>query len=113
MNVTFQIIPPRGPIEQGAVDWLSAPPTDAIRAVVLPILQADQPLARHMEHVAVLFNDQRADMFVDEDFNENGSEPNPRATEIYHAASKASGASLADAPIIRGTAILFSTRVWF
>ena len=74
----------------------------------------------HLEHVSVLFEGQRNDMFCDEDFREKGLPFNLAATEIYRAATMSrikAGAvlrcSILDLPMICGTAIVITPRVWF
>lgn len=80
-----------------------------LRAVFCPLIGGNCSL----EHVTVLFNGKRADMFVDEMGIARGLPPNAAATEIYHAAAKAQGRHAPDAPLIYGVAVLASRRIWF
>ena len=83
-----------------------------LKAVIEPLVQGGS-----LEHVSVLFEGRRADMFVDEyGAIRKGSRPplpiNDAATAIYHAASKARGQSAVGAPMIHGPAVLFKRIVW-
>lgn len=65
------------------------------------------------EHVAVLFNGRRADMFVEE--HSAGSMPvNELATKIYHASSLSRDpkADTSTWPKVYGPAIVFDEIVW-
>ena len=80
----------------------------------------------NIEHVAVPYEGERADMFVDEfsainprkAFDDEilpdaGPQPvNKAATQIYHAASFARGDDLSQAPLIYGNAVITTRRVW-
>lgn len=96
--------------ETHTVMLVSEPSYDEIKAVVGPYLEDGR-----MEHVSILFNGVRSDMFVDEDFNEKGLELNEEATKIYHASSlqREPEADTSDWPKIRGVAVVFDRRIWF
>lgn len=66
-----------------------------------------------LEHVAVLFEGRRADMFVEE-YSASSNPPNLEATKIYHASSlsRDPGADVSSWPMIHGTAVLFEKIVW-
>ena len=79
-----------------------------------------------IEHVAVLYNGERHDLFVDEfsainprvafddpKLPDEGPQPvNEAATLIYHEASRQRGDDLTDAPKIHGVAVLCLQKVW-
>lgn len=113
-NVSYRIIDPNGSERTGQIERAKVSDYRGIKAFVEPILRevrADAPL----EHVAVLYNGRRASMFVDE-LGAILSPPlavNPKATEIYHAASKRRGVTIGpDDPKIHGRAILFDADLW-
>ena len=112
MKTVYTIIQPTGPEVETSVDWPNDPGYDLIKRLVLPILKFRRKEA-NLEHVSVLYQGQRADMFVDDMSAIEGLPPNPRATAIYHAASKAAGISTGNASQIYGTAIVFHRKVWF
>lgn len=101
--------------EHGSVNWPYKPGYKRIKALVEPILGDGEPL----EHVSVLFDGERHDMFVSELGNcALTTRPplpiNDAATEIYHAAYKRRypGAHSSEMPPIAGTAVLFHRIVW-
>jgi hypothetical protein len=74
--------------------------------------QIEPTLGQGLEHVSVLFEDRRGDMFVGE--NSAATEAyNEEATKIYHAASIARGEDVSDAPVVYGVAVVASRRIWF
>ncbi len=73
----------------------------------------DKHIGVELEHVSVLWEGRRADMFVGERSALDGSPVNSAATDIYHAATKARGGRLAGAPRIYGNAVVFDRLVWF
>lgn len=96
--------------EYHEIDWPEEPGYDKIKALIEPLLD-DNPL----EHVTVLYDGERADMFVDEMGAMKPLPVNERATVIYRTNwltqhPKADPDSL---PAIHGTAILFHRRVWY
>jgi hypothetical protein len=100
--------------ERGEIDWDGPPGYDRIRALVEPLLGAGEPL----EHVSVLHNGQRCDMFVSELGNValTSREPlpiNERATAIYrnYTLTKDPGRFPGGLPAIAGTAVLFPDRI--
>lgn len=78
-----------------------------IRGVVNPLVEG------RLEHVTVLFNGKRADMFVEEE-SAKKFPPNEAATAIYHASSlsREPGADTSDWPKIYGVAVVFDQIVW-
>jgi hypothetical protein len=94
-----------------SVDWPEEPGYAAVKAIV-------EPIVGPLEHVSVLFEGRRSDMFVNEFgtgcFGHERLPVNEAATKIYHAASIARGTDTTWAPMIYGVAVLFSKRqVWF
>lgn len=77
-----------------------------IAALVEPLIGA------RLEHVSVLFEGRRADMFVGDESALDGSPVNEAATRIYHAASLARGQDMTGAPPIYGVAVVCSEIVW-
>jgi hypothetical protein len=108
MKTDFTIIRPDGTLERGNVDWPNDPGYDRIKTLIAPLVGGG------IEHVSVLHNGRRTDMFVNETGGLDGLPANDKATAIYHAATRARGQSVKGAPMIYGTAILFDDRrVWF
>lgn len=104
-----------GPVTRGEIDWPRHPGYEAIKALVEPILGDNEPL----EHVTVLFEGKRADMFVSEIGHRRlTTRPplprNDRATSIYRTAWMAQHPDQdpESLPTIAGPAILFSRIVW-
>ncbi len=102
--------------EQAEADLPAQPGYAALAALIEPILDG-APL----EHVAVLYEGERRDMFVDElgavALTTRGPLPrNEAATTIYRNRwlSQHPGADPESIPAIYGTAVLFTGRqVWF
>lgn len=97
--------------EDGEVDWPQKPGLATISALVTPLLGG-----AHLEHVTVLHEGERRDLFVDELSAVKAVEPNSAATEIYRRAwlSTHPGADPDSLPAIYGTAVFFPGRqVWW
>jgi len=115
MKTKYTIFKPGdGAVEHGEIDWPKDPGYDRIKALVEPLI-GGEPL----EHVAVLHNGRRADMFVSElghmCLATRGPLPlNDRATAIYRNNWMAQHPSDAPGslPAIAGVAILFDRIVW-
>lgn len=111
MDTKYYIIRPSGEWEEGNIDWPKEPGYELIRDLVEPIV--DGPL----EHVAVLYKDRRADMFVDELGHVRGikKEHNEEATKIYQTnwLKIYPGTNPDTLPSIVGTVVLFDRIVWF
>lgn len=97
------------------IDWPVEPGYDRIAKLIEPLLGEKEPL----EHVTVLYEGRRADMFVSEygHMTLTHREPlpiNDRATEIYRAAwlSRHPKDDPATLPSIAGVAVLFTRIVW-
>ncbi len=67
--------------------------------------------SRYIEHVSVLFRNERHDMFVDETSASDDLPVNEAATAIYHAARQR-GELGENPPKIHGVAVITTTRVW-
>lgn len=109
MNTTYTIYRADGTQEEGSVDWPHEPGYQMLKDLIGPIVGGP------LEHVAVLHNEHRKDMFVDE-IGHIRKEPKPyneAATEIYRAHSVSQGAVAEDLPTIVGDVVLFHRLVWF
>lgn len=100
--------------ERGEIDWPLAPGYDRIKALVEPLLGEKEP----MEHLSVLHNGKRRDMFASEyghvQLTWRASLPiNDVATAIYRHYSLTHNPEQNpdDLPDIAGTAVLFTDRV--
>lgn len=100
--------------ERGEIDWPQEPSYGVIKALVEPLLGEKEP----MEHVAVLHNGDRRDMFVSEyghmKLTWRAPLPiNDVATKIYRHnwLTQHPEADPDDLPNIAGTAVLFTDRV--
>lgn len=102
-------------LEHGEIDWPPAPDLKLIHALIDPILGEGEPL----EHVTVLHDGERRDMFVSEfghmALTWRAPLPiNDRATVIYRHnwLTQHPGVDPETLPNIAGTAILFARWVW-
>ena len=102
-------------VERGEVDWPRRAGYHKIKGLVEPILGDGEPL----EHVTVLWQGKRADMFVSElghmALTDRGPLPrNDRATDIYRTnwMTQHPDQDPESLPTIAGTAILFHRIVW-
>jgi len=109
------ILPDEGFAQTYEVDWPQEPGYDRIKSLVEPLIN-DEPL----EHVSVLYNDRRADMFVSGvgamAYGKRGPLPrNDEATHIYRAASMRRDPTQdpEDMPAIYGPAVIFDRIVWY
>lgn len=114
MDTLFWLIEPTGHIETGSKD-LPAKPGYADLKFIAPLIRA-----RHFEHVTILYNGERRDMFVDELGLLEDRPYNPLATMLYRQNTMvrclAQGQKLLPSEIghIVGPAVFFPTRqVWF
>jgi len=115
--VGYSVIYPDGHTIRGEANLPTTPGPGLalLKRVVLPYLGEGEP----MEHVSVLYNGGRADMFVAEMGHmalttRPPMPPNPVATSIYRAAWMAHhpGDNPSDLPEIAGPAVLFDKIVW-
>lgn len=105
---SYTVYQPSGEMQRGLVEWPEEPGYTKIAALIEPIVGGP------IEHVTVLHNSKRADMFVDEmgHMRTGGPKPlNEAATRIYYAASRARGDEPGD-HYIAGPAVLFDEEVW-
>ena len=81
-----------------------------LREIMEPLLDGAM-----LEHVSVLFEDRRADMFVDEMGMIKELPRNDAATDIYRAnwLKHHPDSNPDDSPAIYGAAIVFDRLVWF
>lgn len=110
MLATYHIYKPSHPVETKQVDWPEQPGFKQINELVKPLLEG-----ANLEHVTVLHNGKRADMFVDEVGALKRLPVNAEATAIYRAnwMQQHPGTDPNSLPEIYGTAILFDRQVWF
>jgi len=116
MKTEYTILKPGDvPVERGEVDWPKEPGYQLIKALVEPLLGDNEPL----EHVAVLHDGKRRDMFVSEygHMRLTTREPlpiNDRATAVYRNnwMTQHPDQDPETLPGIAGNAILFHRIVW-
>jgi len=109
---TFMTIIPAviGAPEVRTVMLKPEPGYDQLKKLLYPVFQPD-----NFEHVTVLYEDERRDMFVGET-SALGSQPrNITATAVYRNAwlTRNPLDDPESLPPVCGTAVLFSRRVWF
>lgn len=117
MKTAYRIYRVGQPPEDGVIDWPSEPGFRQIAELVEPLLGENEPL----EHVSVLYQGERRDMFVCEhghmELRHRHQLPiNDAATAIYrnHWLTKHPETDPGSLPEIAGTAVLFPDRqVWF
>jgi len=111
MLTEFLIIQPDGTEETHQVELAAEPTYHELKAVIQPIIGERQDF----EHVAVLHDGKRTDMFVNENGLLMGLPRNPGATAIYRNNWLSSHPE--DDPeslnFIVGPVVLFRRRVWF
>jgi hypothetical protein len=102
------ILRPDGSREDRSVDMAGDPGLAELRDVLEPIL-AGRP-----EHVAVLHEGRRTDMFVDEAFAPKGLPRNEAATAIYRAwwLKRCPSDDPETLPWIAGPVVIFDRIVW-
>ena len=108
MKTLLTIYWPDGTVDTAEHDMDEWPGIAGLRAVLYPIFGA------YTEHVAVLHEGRRADMFVDEDGHAKRLPRNEAATRIYRANWMAHHPDddPEALPWIAGLAVLFGRRVW-
>lgn len=92
------------------VNWPAEPSYQEIKALIRALLDG-----AHMEHVSVLYEGKRADMFVDDEGMNKRLPRNEVPTRIYRGnwLAQHPGTEPESMSAIHGTAILFHRRVWF
>ncbi len=110
METTLHIYRPDQDVEIQKVDIPKEPGYQILKEIIEPLLDNQM-----MEHVNVLFLNQHADMFVDENGLARMLPRNDKATEIYRSnyMKQYPETNPESLPCIVGTAIVFSRRVWF
>jgi hypothetical protein len=105
----YRVIPVEGPIRRGVVTWPKRPTFNLIDRLVKPLIGGS------IEHISVLDNGQRRDMFVDDEGKKKGLPRNRGATAIYraHTLTLAPDMDPEDLPEIVGPAVIFARRMWF
>ena len=109
MKTTLITLTHEGERQERDLDMDEDPSLAEIREAVAPSLAGGRP-----EHVTVLYEGRRADMFVDEDGFEKDLPRNEAATTLYRASwmERHPGTDPEDLPWIAGTAVLFDRIVW-
>jgi hypothetical protein len=104
-TITFHIYHPDGKVEDKSQDWDGN--FRSIRGMI------NETVGGTLEHVAVLHNGRRADMFVEGD-GAGVLPPNPNATAIYrnNTLKRSPSTKPSSLPQIYGVAILFDQLVW-
>lgn len=121
---SYVVFYPDGTTAGGLVDLPERPRFEAIKAIVEPIIfppgtpdlpksRPDEPERKWVEHVTVLCDGGRRDLFCDEDFRQRGSPPNPAAHRIYANNTAAQGLPVDGVPPMMGICVLFGRQVWF
>ena len=110
MQTKYLIFHTDNSVEEKEIDWPTKPTFKVINSLLEPILNG-----AYLEHVSVLYEDKRSDMFLDEEGKLKHLSRNEKATAIYRAATlkykpKTPPETL---DFICGTAILFTRIVWF
>lgn len=112
INTDITVLRPDGShTEYYGLDLPEEPPLKVIQAYVMPHIDGDDD----MERVNVFWNGMYTDMFVGEFSAKRGLPVNIKATEIYrnNMLTHVEGTIADEMPMIYGTAVLFSRRVWF
>ena len=111
INTTMHVLPPIGSMRTIMVQMRPEPDLNELRKYIEPHLDGEQ-----LEHVTVLWDGKRTDMFVGECSAINGRMiRNVRATEIYRNGTLTQHPDVdpESLPAISGPAVLFDRRVWF
>ena len=110
MQTIITIMRPAEAPRIDSVDIPEQPHYRLLRELIVPHLNGGD-----LEHVTVLHDGQRADMFVDEMSAVKGLSRNEAATEIYRNnwLTQHPDEEPESLPAIYGPAVLFSRRVWF
>lgn len=108
ITTSYRIIRCNGETEDRTIEWPAEPGFRAIAALIRPILDGADP-----EHVAVLYQGKRRDMFVDEIGLVKGLPRNNIATAIYRNnwLTRHPGTEPESLNFIAGTAVLFPDRI--
>ncbi len=115
MKTTYVIFYPDGSSTEGSCDLEEQPGYDAINAVVRPLIRTLLTKSDHMEHVTVLHEGERRDMFVDDEGQRKDLDRNEAATSIYRNnwMTHYPKTDPETIPYIYGDAVLFGRRIWF
>jgi hypothetical protein len=115
MKTDYIVYRTDGTTTEASCELAEHPGLDAINAVVRPLIGTLLTKYDHLEHVAVMIDGERRDLFVDEDGQAKRLERNEAATTHYRrswltAYPKTDPETL---PYIYGDAVLFGRRIWF
>ena len=110
MQTKFWVYQPTGEIEEKLADMPEDPGFGRLDAIIRPLLNGAD-----LEHVSVLHDGRRADMFVDDMGVLKKLQRNEAATKIYRANWLAHhpDANPENLSAIYGPAVLFERLVWF
>lgn len=110
ITTPYRIFRTDGTAEEEFISWPKEPGYKEIAKLIVPILDGAE-----LEHVTVLHEGKRADMFVDEMGRMKPLARNERATSIYRTnwMTKHPSVDPETLPWIAGTAVLFLRRIWF
>lgn len=108
---------PKGDNAREVLDWDEGPGLDELRKIIVPLLELENGRPGNLEHVSVLWEGRRTDMFVDDEGTMRGRElpRNEEATAIYRAywLGTHPGTDPESVAAVYGCALLFRHRVWF
>jgi hypothetical protein len=105
-----------GKVYDGTAEMAEQPTYNEINALVRPLISTMLTTHDYIEHVTVLHEGERRDMFVDEQGEAKNLPRNEAATTVYRnnwltAHPKADPESI---PYVYGDAVLFTSRqIWF
>ena len=104
------IMPGDGASRDQSIDWPREPGYDKLKALIEPLIGGGR-----LEHVSVLHDGKRRDMFVDDKGRMKGLPRNDRATAIYRTnwLTQHPEVDPETLPFIAGPAVLFMRRVWY
>lgn len=110
MKTTYYVLRVGKKLEKRSVDMPDKPGFGMLRRVITPHLNGG-----NLEHVAVLHEGERRDMFVDDIGLLKALPLNPEATAIYrnNTLTNYPDTKPESLPAIYGPAVLFDRRVWF
>lgn len=109
MKTGMKIFHPDGTVDEQSVELPENPGYTHLRDLLTPLLKGG-----YLEHITVLHDGKRADMFVDEDGHQKRLPRNEAGTTIYRNnwLTQHPGTEPESIPYIVGTAVLFDRIVW-
>ncbi len=115
MKTTYVVFYPDGTETAGECEMKEQPTYDEINAVVRPLIRTLLTKSDYFEHVTVLHEGERRDMFVDDEGQAKNLDRNEKATTVYrHNWLTAHPETEPETvPYIYGDAVLFGRRIWY